>query len=285
MLSHTVTPSIPALLVGCFLLGNVQLSAQALNSQGNATTSSSSAGSDGDDLAMKLANPVASLISVPFQSNLDFGIGSNDATRFTLNIQPVIPFELNDNWNLITRTILPVINVEAPVVGAESAFGIGDIVQSYFLSPKKTVGGWILGGGPVLLFPTASDDALGLGHWGVGPTAIALQQKGAWTYGVLANHLWSVVGEEDRSDVNATFLNPFVSYVTPQKTTFSISPELTYDWGAEQWLAPVNLVVSQLFKIGNQPMQVALGGRYYFDAPSGGPEWGLRLGFTLLFPK
>ena len=238
-----------------------------------------------EELAKQLANPVASLVSVPFQSNLDFGIGPEDVTRFTLNIQPVIPFELSDEWNLITRTIVPVINAEAPAQGAESAFGLGDVVQSFFFSPKNALGGWIVGGGPVLLYPTATDDVLGLGRWGMGPTAIALQQKGAWTYGVLANHLWSVGGSEDRADVNATFLNPFVSYITPKKTTFSISPELTYDWEKEQWLAPVNLVVSQLFKIGRQPMQVALGGRYYVESPSGGPEWGLRLGITMLFPK
>lgn len=238
-----------------------------------------------EDLAMQLANPVASLISVPFQSNMDFGIGPADASRLTVNIQPVIPFDLNEDWNLITRTILPVINAEAPARGHESAFGLGDAVQSFFVSPKKTVGGWILGAGPVFLYPTATDDLLGLGRWGMGPTAIALQQKGPWTYGVLANHLWSLGRGDERGDVSATFMNPFLSYVTPTKTTFSVSPELTYDWETEHWLAPVNVVVSQLFVIGKQPVSVALGARYYFDAPSGGPEWGLRLGVTLLFPK
>lgn len=238
-----------------------------------------------DDLAKQLANPVASLISVPFQSNFDFGIGPSDATRYTLNIQPVIPFELNEHWNLITRTIVPVIDAESPAPGIDDKFGLGDTVQTFFFSPKEPVDGWILGLGPAFLWPTATDDLLGTGQWGAGPSVVALQQTGPWTYGILANHLWSYAGDSDRKDVNSTFLNPFVSYITPTKTTFTASPELTYDWVSDQWIAPVNLIVSQLLKIGDHPVSIALGGRYYFDGPDGGPEWGIRLNIVFLFPK
>jgi hypothetical protein len=237
------------------------------------------------DLAQQLANPVASLISVPFQANWDFGIGVNDATRFTLNIQPVIPLSLNEEWNLIVRTILPVIDAESPAPGIDDASGLGDTVQSFFFSPKKPVGGWILAAGPVALWPTATDSQLGGEQWGAGPTALALRQKGPWTFGLLTNHLWSYAGDNARAEVNATFIQPFVSYITSTKTTFTINSETTYDWTGQQWSVPVNLVISQLFKVGSQPMQAFVGGRYYLEGPDGGPEWGLRAGLVLLFPK
>lgn len=236
------------------------------------------------DLAKQLANPVASLISVPFQANWDFGIGPYDATRFTLNVQPVVPLSMSDDWNLIIRTILPVIDAEAPAPGLDDASGLGDTVQSFFFSPKDPVGGWILAVGPVALWPTATDDTLGSEKWGAGPTALALRQTGPWTYGALVNHLWSYAGEDERADVSATFLQPFVSYITQTKTTFTLSVESAYDWQQEQWNVPLNFIVSQLFKVGGRPLQAFFGGRCYLEGPDGGTEWGIRTGFTLLFP-
>lgn len=237
------------------------------------------------DLAKKLANPIADLISVPIQSNMDFGIGPGDGTKWTTNIQPVIPFNLNENWNLISRTILPIIDQEgfAPAGDSLDEFGLGDTVQSFFFSPKDSPLIW--GVGPVFLIPTATDSLLGSEKFGMGPTAVLLKQDGPWTYGVLANHIWDVAGDDSRDSVSATFLQPFVSYITPTKTTFSLNTESTYDWYNEQWTVPVNLVVSQLFKIGDQPVQAFIGARYYLEKPDQGPEWGLRMGLTFLFPQ
>ena len=238
------------------------------------------------ELAKKLQNPVASLISVPLQNNWDFGIGSKNAMRYTLNVQPVIPFSIGKEWNLITRTILPFIYAESPVAGGDDKSGLGDIIQSFFLSPKApTSGGWIWGAGPVLLYPSATENALGSEKWGAGPTAVMLKQDSGWTYGLLANHIWSFAGKDSRADVSATFLQPFVSYTTKTYTTFGLNTESTYDWKNSQWTVPINLTVSQLLKLGNQPISLQLGWRYYAEKPDGGPDWGLRFVVTFLFPK
>ncbi|HEY5913276.1 MAG TPA: transporter [Verrucomicrobiae bacterium] len=236
------------------------------------------------DLLKKSLNPVASLISVPFQNNWDFGIGPSDAMKYTMNFQPVIPISLNDNWNVISRTILPTIYLESTAPGVGSKFGLGDTLQSLFLSPKESPGGWIMGAGPALLFPTATDRALGSGQWGAGPTAVVLRQDKGFTYGALANHIWSYAGWGGQ-DVNATFLQPFVAYSTKTFTTFMVNTESTYDWNAHQWSVPVNLSVSQMLKIGKQPITIGLGPRVYAEGAKGGPDWGFRFAFTFMFPK
>ena len=239
-----------------------------------------------EELAKQLSNPVAALISVPLQLNYDRDIGpADDGDRWTLNVQPVIPFELNDNWNLISRTILPLVSQSDIFPGAGSQGGTGDIVQSLFFSPKAPVNGWIVGAGPVFLIPTGSDDLLTADKWGAGPTGVALKQSGPWTYGALANHIWSFAGESDRADVNATFLQPFLSYTTPTAWTLTLQTESTYDWEDETWTIPVGALVSKVMKIGSQPVSVGGGLRYYADSPDSGPE-GLAFRFfvTLMFP-
>ncbi len=237
------------------------------------------------DLAKKLANPVASLISVPFQSNWDFGIGPKHATRYLMNLQPVIPFELGRDWNLVTRTIVPVINQESSAPGLHDEFGFGDILQSFFFSPRRPVSGWIVGVGPVFAYPTASHDALGSGKWGAGPTGVLVKQAGPWTAGVLANHVQSFAGHHDRPDVSTTLLQPFLTYTWKTGTGVSLNTESTYDWENHQWTVPINLAISQVLKAGKQPFSVQLGGRYYAERPDGGPDWGLRFTLTFMFPK
>jgi hypothetical protein len=156
------------------------------------------------ELAKQLANPVASLISLPLQSNFDFGIGpDNDGFRYTLNVQPVIPISLTPEWNLISRTILPIIYQDEIFPGSGDQFGLGDTLQSLFLSPAKPgPGGLIWGVGPVFLLPTGTDELLGGEKWGAGPTAVVLTQLGHWTVGFLGNHVWSFAGDDGRSDVD-----------------------------------------------------------------------------------
>jgi hypothetical protein len=251
----------------------------------SASSSSMAQETSEEELAKELANPISSLISVPFQNNFEFKLGpNNDGFKYTLNFQPVIPFSLNKDWNLVTRTIVPVIDQSDVIAPNTSQSGLSDITQSFFFSPKKPVMGMIVGAGPVFLYPSATDDFLGTEKWGAGPTMVLLKQQGPWTYGILFNHIWSFAGNDHRSYVNSTFLQPFISYITKTKTTFSINTETTYDWRSDQWTLPINFTVAQLTRIGELPVQFTLGGKVYADGPSGAPEWGLRFVVTPLFP-
>ena len=241
---------------------------------------------DSTELAKKLSNPIADLISVPFQFNYDEPIGPKDANKYTLNIQPVIPITLNENWNVIVRTIVPVIYQDSIADGIDSRFGLGDTLQSFFFSPKEpTSAGWIWGVGPAFLWPTATDDILGSQKWGAGPTGVLLKQEHGWTYGVLANHIWSYAGDGDRDDVNSTFIQPFLTYTFKTATTIGINTESTYDWTASEATIPINAFVSQIVRFGKLPVQFSAGPRYYAESPPDGPQWGARFVVTFLFPK
>jgi hypothetical protein len=253
-----------------------------------ATVPFRTAAQSAEELAKALANPVASLISVPFQGNWDRDIGPDEAgRRFTMNIQPVIPFELNRDWNLISRTILPVVDQSNIFPGAGDQFGLGDTVQSLFFSPKQpTSGGWIWGAGPVFLLPTGTDNLLTSDKWGLGPTGVALRQDGPWTYGALANHIWSVAGPSGRPDVNSTFVQPFLTYTTPSAWSFVLQAEATYDWERSDASIPVGMFVGKVTKIGGQTVQFLGGPRYYASHFDNGPQgWGARFVVILLFPK
>ena len=264
----------------------VWTAAAALLACSSAIFAADPAGDEAAELAKKLNNPISSLISVPFQSNWDYGFGDGTGEKYTLNIQPVIPFSITKDWNLIVRTILPVIDQEhifGPRSGSQS--GLGNTVQSFFFSPNAPgPGGITWGVGPVGYYPTNTDNLLGPDKWGVGPTFVALVQPGGWTIGMLANQIWSVGGDNNQQDVSATFLQPFIVYTTKSHTSFALNSESTYDWVSDQWTVPFNLSVSQVFKIGKLPMQAQIGARYYAESPNGGPDWGLRASLTLLFP-
>ena len=274
----------------------------ALGAIDESSADSSASDDEADKLAKQLSNPVASLISVPFQANEDWGFGpSGKGYKFTLNIQPVIPISISKNWNLILRTIVPIVSQHdlffVPNLPKNSPLqpqnrsqdGLSDTLQSFFFSPKKPGPfGLIWGVGPALLYPTGTHPLLGTGTFSIGPTVVVLEQTGPWTVGALMNQLWSVVIEEHRSSYSAMFLQPFISYTTKTHTTFTINTESTANWNASsddgKWTVPVIFQISQILKIGKQPVSIQIGGKYYADTPRYGPNWGVRFNFTLLYP-
>lgn len=244
------------------------------------------------ELAKKLANPLASLVSVPIQFNWDDGYGPDDGNKLFANVQPVIPFSLTENWNLITRTILPVvINQKDVTPGSGNQTGLGDITFSMWLSPKapKQMGGLgnlVWGVGLTSIIPTATSTNMGTDKLSVGPTFVALLLNKGWTAGMLINQFWSVAGKSGRRDVDLLYWQPFLSYTTPLAWTFGVNMESTYDWDDSDWTIPVNATVSKLTVIGSQRVQFQGGLRYWADTSPGSPDdVGIRFGVTFLFPK
>ena len=241
---------------------------------------------DEAELARQTENPLADLVTFPLQHNWDFGIGPLDAMKYTLKLQPIIPFSLGTNWVLLSRTILPITYAEASAPGKHDEFGLEDTSLSLFLSPRHfRPGGLYWGVGPAFELPTATDDSLGDGQWGAGPTFAVSKQQGGWTGYILARHTWSFAGDRDRPMASETFLQPSLSYTFNTLTTVGLVSEAKFNWQARQWTVPLNLTVSQLVKLGKLPLKLTLGGRLYPERPAGGPDWGLRFGVTLLFPK
>jgi hypothetical protein len=259
-----------------------KLTTETLDSTGASNENSAA------EVAKKLANPLAAMISLPMQLNYDQDFGVDDTgDRFLMNLQPVVPISLNKDWNLISRTIVPVVMQNELFAGAGRQTGLGDTVQSLWFSPAKpTDKGLVWGVGPAILIPTATDDLLGGGKWGLGPTAIALRQSGPWTYGGLVNHIWSVAGSGNRNDINSTYFQPFLAYNTPSAVTYALNLESTYDWESEQWAVPANLMASKLVRFDKQMVSFQGGIRYWVKSTDSGSEgFGLRFAVTFLFPK
>jgi hypothetical protein len=243
------------------------------------------------ELAKKTQNPVADLISVPFQNNFNFDTGSKEATVYILNVQPVIPINLTKEWNLITRTIIPIINQPSLFPGPDkisgSAVGLGDINPSLFLSPAKP-GHFIWGLGPTFTLPTATDVKLGSREFSMGPTGVALMTEGPWVFGVLASQQWSVVGWGDKS-VSQMLIQPFVNYNLGDGWYITSSPIITADWKNEsghEWTVPVGAGVGKLFRAGKLPINTSLQGYYNAETPSKfSSGWQLRFQVQFLLPK
>jgi len=239
-----------------------------------------------EELAKQLANPIASLISFPLQQNFDINFKPDGGFKYTLNVQPVIPFALNENWNLISRTILPVASQNNVIALDSMQTGLGDTVQSLFFSPARpTKGGVTWGAGPVFLLPTATNDFLGGGKWGIGPTFVILKQSGPWTFGLLANHLWSFAGKEERADISATFFQPFVSRIYKGGFSWGVNTENTQNWEGDAFSGSLNASVAQVIPVFGQLTQVSLGPKIFYGNAPVRPRWGFRVSLVFLFPK
>lgn len=243
------------------------------------------AGASADELAKQLQNPLASLISVPFQNNFDFGFDPADGSRWLMNVQPVIPMSISEDWNLIGRVILPVISQNDIFGPSGSQTGLGDALVTGFFSPKApTAGGLIWGAGPAISIPTATDDLLGSGQFSAGPSVVALWQKGPITYGALVNHVWSLFGDSDRGDVNATFIQPFVAKNFTGGYALTLNTELLQNWEADASIGYLHLIGSKVTTLGGQMVQFALGPRIPFGNGATN-TWGVRAAIVLLLPK
>ena len=243
--------------------------------------------SNAKSLAEAAQNLIANLISVPFQNNTSFGVGPWDRTQNIMNFQPVIPFDLNQNWLVVSRTILPVIYQPPLTVESANRFGFGDLNPQFFFVPKNN-SKWTWGVGPVFLLPTATSNSLGTGKWGIGPTAVVVYTSALWVIGALANNIWSVAGDSDRANVSQFLLQPFINYNLADGWYLVTAPIITANWMADsgnQWTIPIGGGFGKLFKIGKQPVNASLQGFWYAEKPKSGPAWTIRAQFQLLFPK
>jgi opacity protein-like surface antigen len=251
------------------------------------STSQSGAGAQStESLAQAAQNPIANMISLPFQNNTNFNVGPFRRTQDILNIQPVIPMTLNSDWNLISRTIVPLVSQPSPTIDSNT-YGIGDITQSLFFSPAHP-GSVIWGVGPVYTMPSASDTILGTGKVLVGPTAVALITPGHWVIGVLVNNQWSVGGDPNRAPVNTFLVQPFVNYNMARGWFLTYSPIISANWNApsaQQWTVPIGGGVGRVFKVDGQAYNASVQAYYNAVRPNNAADWNLRLSVALLFPK
>jgi len=239
-----------------------------------------------EELAKKLSNPVAALISVPFQNNMDIGIGQYNGSRNTLNFQPVIPITLTPKINLISRFIIPVVSQRDITGDGISQNGLGDAVVSAWFSPSEAKNGLVWGIGPVLLLPIATNDTLASKKFGVGPTALVLKQFSGWTVGALVNQIWSVAGDANRSDISQMFVQPFMSYNWKSGAGLGINSEITQNWTSSSTSVFINPIITAVTKVGNQIVSLGIGPRIQVAAPEGNKaDFGVRAAVTLVFPK
>lgn len=259
-------------------------SAQAESLAGNTSSEKSEA-----ELAQELTNPVADIITLPMQFNFNEKIGPRSRGQsYGLSFQPVVPIHLNQEWNIISRTIIPILAQQKVFEDTGRQLGLSNIQQSFFLSPKQPNSNIIWGIGPILYLPTATQRGLGTDQTGAGPTGVLLSINGPWTVGVLANQVWKIMGPLGFGGrpLNFLYLEPFIAYTTEAAWTFTINTESQYDWKSEKWTVPINLMIEKLVMFDQTPISFSVGARYFVTSPQEGPQgWGARAGITVLFSK
>jgi len=240
-----------------------------------------------EDLAQAAQNPVGDLISLPLQNNTNFGFGPYDRTQNVLNIQPVVPISLSSKWNLITRTIFPVITQPDFFSESGSTTGLGDTNFTGFISPAQP-GKFIWGIGPAIIIPTATDESLGSGKWSAGPSVVGLTIQGPWVAGLLVSNVWSFAGQSDRADVNFFLAQYFVNYNMNHGWYLVSAPIITSNNQASsgnQWIVPFGGGFGKIFRIGKQPMNFNTQAFYNAVKPDFGPDWQWRVQLQFMFPK
>lgn len=241
------------------------------------------------EIAKRIQNPIGDLYSFPFQSNTNFGVGPRNGTQEILNIQPVVPIHLTEDWNIITRTILPLVWNPSFQPDAQTVpFGTGTTTFSAFLSPSQPTNGWLWGAGLVVQIPTASDKSLGSSVWGAGVTGVLVYMNGPWVAGGLVNNVWSLGGTPGRggTSYNTMTLEPFVNFNFGEGWYVGSSPIITANWDATSgntWTLPVGAQAGRVVRLGRVPVNFLLGAYYNAIRPDDGPNWQLRAQVTVIF--
>ncbi len=244
---------------------------------------------EGESLVKAVQDPVASLVSVPIQDNLNPNLGPLGRVQSVLNIQPVVPVRISRDWNLIARIITPLITQPNLSQKDQSTFGLGDVNPTFFLAPAA-VHKVIWGVGPAIVMPTATSSVLGQGKWSLGPSVVALVQPEHWTIGALVNNVWSVGGQRARPAVNQMVFQHFINYNLDKGWYLGTSPVVTANWQASRgnrWVAPVGGGVGRVFRLGFQPINIQLmvfGNAVGPSVPPSSP-WSLRWQVAFLYPK
>jgi hypothetical protein len=231
-------------------------------------------------------NPVADLISIPLQNNFNFGVGPQDKMQYVGNIQPVVPIHATENWNVITRTIVPFVYQPELAPGVGDVFGLGDIQFTAFLSPAKP-GEFIWGVGPIFQFPSGTNNSMTTGQWCAGPSVVGLKMDGHWVYGALANYVSSYAGQSDRGAVSQWLIQPFVNYNMADGWYLVSAPIITANMmvdNSDRWTVPLGGGAGRIIRFDKLPVNFSLQGFYNVAHPNAGPDWSIRFAIQLLLP-